>query len=243
MSALVKRHHAIVRVTHWVNLVAVVIMTGSGLRILQAYPAFHRPGETLFGFTPRVAFIPDWLSIGGWLGGARQWHFAMMWVLVINGLVYVAFLFLHGEWRDLSPRRGDLRDMLTMVRYYLGRITAHPVQGKHNALQKWAYAAMPILGLVLVLSGLAIWKPVTLGGITMLFGNYVIARLVHFVAMVALLGLALGHVFMVLSTDPYAIRAMFSGWYDERLSPEARNARPFRNLLPRSSAASEPPVP
>jgi thiosulfate reductase cytochrome b subunit len=243
VSTLVRRHHAVVRVTHWVNLVAVIIMSGSGLRILQAYPAFHRPGETLFGFTPSVDFIPKWLSLGGWLGGARQWHFAMMWVLAVNGFVYVAFLFLHGEWRDLAPRRGDVRDMWTMVRYYVGRIATHPVQGKHNALQKWAYASMPVLGLVLILSGLAIWKPVTLGFITALFGNYVIARFVHFASMVVLLGLALGHVVMVFSTDPYAIRAMLSGWYDEQLSPEARNARPFRNLFPKRQVEPEVPVP
>lgn len=133
--------------------------------------------------------------------------------------------------------------MLAMVRYYLGRIATHPVQGKHNALQKWAYAAMPVLGAVLVLSGLAIWKPVTLGWITALFGNYVFARLVHFVAMVVLLGLAAGHVFMVLSTDPFAIRSMITGWYDERFSPEARNARPFRNLFPRPPAEPGAPVP
>ena len=53
--------------------------------------------------------IPDALTFGGWLGGARHWHFAMMWVLVINGLVYLAFIYLHGEWRDLVPRRGDAR--------------------------------------------------------------------------------------------------------------------------------------
>lgn len=242
-AGLVRRHHAVVRLTHWVNLVAVVLMTGSGLRILQAYPAFHRPGETIFGVAPTVDFIPRWLSIGGWLGGARQWHFAMMWVLALNGLAYVGFLFLHGEWRDLAPRRGDARDVVAMLRYYLGRVTTHPVQGKHNALQKLAYAAMPFLGLVLVLSGLAIWKPVTLGWITALFGNYVIARLVHFLAMVALLGLAVGHVFMVFSTDPYALRSMISGWYDERRSPEARNARPFRNLFARPAAEPEGPTP
>jgi thiosulfate reductase cytochrome b subunit len=95
---------------------------------------------------------------------------------------------------------------------------------------------------VLVLSGLAIWKPVTLGWITAMFGNYVIARLVHFLAMVALLALAAGHVFMVLSTDPYAIRAMITGWYDARLSPEARNARPFRNLVPRPTVERGDPV-
>ena len=93
-------------------------------------------------------------------------HFAAMWLLVVNGLIYVAFIYLHGEWRDLVPRRGHLRDSWEMVKFYLFLRKNHPRQGKHNALQRGAYFAMPIVGLVLVLTGLAIWKPVQLGLLT-----------------------------------------------------------------------------
>jgi thiosulfate reductase cytochrome b subunit len=100
-----------------------------------------------------------------------------------------------------------------------------------------------VLGIVLVLSGLAIWKPVTLGFITALFVNYKWARVVHFVAMALLLLLALVHVFMVISVDPYSLRAIVTGWYDRARSPEARNARPFYHLFGarRSEPSSEPP--
>jgi thiosulfate reductase cytochrome b subunit len=162
-----------------------------------------------------------------------------MWLLVANGLLYLGFLFFHGEWRDIVPRRGDARDAVEMVRFYLFARRDHPHQGKHNALQKTAYFAMAVLGVVLVLSGLAIWKPVTLGFLTALFVNYKWARFVHFVAMALLLLLALVHVFMVLSVDPYAIRAIVTGWYDRTRSPEARNARPFYNLF--APARSAPP--
>jgi Ni/Fe-hydrogenase b-type cytochrome subunit len=231
MSELVKRNHWVVRLTHWVNVVAIVIMAGSGMRIFNAYPAFARKGET-FPLNPWEGHpIPAWLTFGGWLGGARHWHFAMMWLLVANGLVYLGFLFLHGEWRDIVPRRGDARDAIEMIRFYLFVRKDHPLQGKHNALQKSTYFAMTVLAAIIVVSGLAIWKPVTLGFITALFGNYKWARFVHFAAMALLLLLALVHVFMVFTVDPYSLRAIISGWYNRARSPEARNARPLYHLL------------
>ncbi|HSL70580.1 MAG TPA: cytochrome b/b6 domain-containing protein, partial [Longimicrobiales bacterium] len=100
-------------------------------------------------------------------------------------------------------------------------------QGKHNALQRSAYFSMPIFGALAVISGVAIWKPVQLAPLTSLLGGYVWARYWHFLAMVALAVLTLVHVFMVISVDPYSLRAMITGKYDASRSPEARNARPF----------------
>ena len=231
MAELVKRTHWIVRFTHWVNVVAVTIMAGSGMRIYNAHPAFARPGES-FPLNPLEGHaIPDWLTFGAWLGGARHWHFAMMWLLVANGLLYLGFIYLHGEWRDLAPRRGDARDSIEMIKFYLFVRRDHPHQGKHNALQKSAYFAMPILAVIIVLSGIAIWKPVTLGFVTALFVNYKWARFVHFTAMVVLLLIAIVHVFMVFAVDPYALRSMTTGWYNRAKSPETRNARPFYHLF------------
>ena len=232
-----KRHHWIVRVTHWVNVVAIVIMVGSGLQIFNAYPAFARKGELFCCYPWEGTPVPAWLTFGGWLAGARNWHFAMMWVLVVNGLVYLTFVYLHGEWRDLVPRRGDIRDSVQMLRFYAFRRSDHPAQGKHNALQKTAYFLMPIVGALLVLTGLAIWKPVQLAPLTNLFGGFVWARYWHFLSMIALVVLSVIHVVMVFTVDPYTIRAMITGKYDDAHSPEARNARPFVNLLPRRSGA------
>ncbi|MBM4194871.1 MAG: thiosulfate reductase [Gemmatimonadetes bacterium] len=224
------RHHWVVRVTHWVNVVALSLMVGSGLRIFNAYPAFARKGETFCCYPFEGMAIQSWLTFGGWLAGARQWHFAMMWVLVVNGLIYMAWVYLHGEWRDLVPRRGDLRDSVEMVKYYAFVRKDHPRQGKHNALQKAAYFALPWIALLTVVSGIAIWKPVQFAGLTDLLGGYTWARYWHFVSMVAVVAIAVGHVFMVFAVDPYALRSMTTGGWSERLSPEARNARPFINL-------------
>ena len=221
------RHHWVVRVTHWVNAIALTIMIASGLRIFNAYPRFARKGDTFCCYPFEGRPIPDWLTFGGWLAGGRSWHFAMMWVLVINACVYLGFIYLRGEWRDLVPRRGDIRDSWEMAKFYAFARKDHPRQGKHNALQRGAYFAMPIVGFVAVLTGLAIWKPVQLATLTNLFGGYVWARYWHFLAMIALVVLAVGHVFMVFAVDPYSLRSMITGGYDESKSPEHRNARPF----------------
>lgn len=205
------------------------------MRIFNASPAFARKGDPPFAWWPWEGMrIPEVLTLGGWLGGARHWHFAMMWVLVINGLIYLVHLFRHGRWRTIVPLRHGWRDAVEMARFYLFLRKDHPVQGKHNGLQKYAYTTMLVVGVVTVVSGVAIWKPVSLSWLTTLLGGYALARWWHFSAMLVLGLLVLVHVIMVFTVDPYAIRAMTTGWYDEhRWSPEARNARPFLNLLPR----------
>jgi thiosulfate reductase cytochrome b subunit len=221
------RHHWIVRLTHWVNAVALTLMVASGLRIFNAYPGFARKGESFCCYPFEGKSIPAALTFGGWLAGARNWHFAMMWVLVINACIYLGFIYMHGEWRDIVPRRGDIRDAWEMVKFYTFARADHPRQGKHNALQRSTYFAMPIVGFLTVLTGVAIWKPVQLSLLTNLLGGYVWARYWHFLAMIALVMLSFGHIFMVFAVDPYSLRSMITGGYDESKSPEARNARPF----------------
>src|SRR5579859_2307044 len=161
----------------------------------------------------------------------------MMWVLVANGLVYLTFIYLHGEWRDLVPRRGQVSDVWEMVKFYLSIRKDHPRQGKHNALQRLAYFSMPLFGIFAVLTGLAIWKPVELAPLTDVFGGYAWARYWHFVAMVLLVAATMGHIFMVFTVDPYSIWSMVGGTYREEWSPEERNARPLVHLFP----AARPP--
>ena len=135
----------------------------------------------------------------------------MMWVLVVNGLVYLGFIYLHGEWRDLVPRRGVVRDAWEMVRFYLTVRKDHPRQGKHNALQRLVYFSLPIVGALAVVTGIAIWKPVQLAPLTHLLGGYVWARYWHFLAMLLLVVLTFGHVFMVFAVDPYSMLSMIDG--------------------------------
>jgi len=208
-------------------------MIGSGLRIFNAYPRFARRGETFCCYPWEGKRFPEELTFGGWLAGARNWHFAMMWVLVANGLVYLGFIYLHGEWRDLVPRRGFFRDALAMLKFYLFLRSDHPRHGKHNALQRGVYFILPWIGLMAVVTGIAIWKPVQLSVLTNLLGGYVWARFWHFISTVLLVALSFVHIFMVFAVDPYSLRAITTGGYNKENSPEARNARPFWNFLPR----------
>jgi Ni/Fe-hydrogenase b-type cytochrome subunit len=237
------RHHVIVRLTHWVNAIALTIMIGSGLRIFNAYPAFAPRGDRFCCYPYEGKAIPASLTFGGWLGGARNWHFAMMWVLFLNGLVYLTFIYLHGEWRDLSPRRRDIRDSWEMVKFYLFLRREHPHQGKHNALQKGVYFLLPWLGLAAVVTGLAIWKPVQLAPLTNLLGGYAWARYWHFVVMLLLVVLSFGHIFMVFAVDPYSLRAITTGGYNASRSPEARNARPLFWSRMRGETRTREPAP
>ena len=180
----VKVHPLVVRVTHWINAFAILIMAASGWRIYNASP--------LFGFR-----FPNDLTLGGWLAGALQWHFAALWLLVLNGIVYVGYGIFSGHFRrklfPLAPR-AVLSDMLAALR---GKL-AHDDLAVYNAAQRAAYLAIILCLAVLVLSGLAIWKPVQFREITWLMGSYESARVVHFVAMAMTVLIVLVHIVMVI---------------------------------------------
>jgi len=180
----VKVHPLVVRVTHWINAFAILIMVASGWRIYNASP--------LFGFR-----FPNDLTLGGWLAGALQWHFAALWLLVLNGIVYVGYGIFSGHFRrklfPLTPR-AVLSDMLAALR---GKL-AHDDLAVYNAAQRAAYLAIILCLAVLVLSGLAIWKPVQLQELAALMGGYEGARLVHFFAMALMVFIALVHIVMVI---------------------------------------------
>jgi thiosulfate reductase cytochrome b subunit len=188
----------LIRVTHWVNVPALAIMAMSGLQILQAYPYFGPQGAT-YAWVPLQGWeTPDFLRAGQWLAGARHLHFAFAWLLVINALVYLGYLLSSREWRRrlFWPPR-DARPALQQVLYYLRLRRTEPPKDLYNGLQRSAYTAAIVLGILEVLSGLAIWKPVQLHRLAWLMGGYDSARVIHFLALLALSGFVVGHVVMV----------------------------------------------
>jgi thiosulfate reductase cytochrome b subunit len=192
----VEIHPLIVRIAHWINALAILVMVTSGWRIYNASP--------LFDFR-----IPNALTLGGWLAGALQWHFAAMWLLAANGLVYVAYGIASGHFRrKLFPITFAtvLHDVLAALR---GKL-AHNDLSVYNAAQRTAYVAIIVAALVLVFSGLAIWKPVQLQELAALFGGYEGARLVHFFAMAAVVLLVLAHLVMVILV-PRTFPTMITG--------------------------------
>ena len=189
-------HPRWVRVTHWINAIAVVVLIGSGWEIYNAAP--------LFGFT-----FPKSITLGGWLAGALLWHFAAMWLLVINGVIYLALGLVTGRFRrKLWPIRPS--DVIADARAALTFRLSHDDLSVYNAVQKLLYAGVILAGVVIVLSGLALWKPVQLQELTALFGGYEASRYVHFFAMAAIAGFLVVHIVLAVAV-PKSLRAMIAG--------------------------------
>jgi thiosulfate reductase cytochrome b subunit len=189
-------HPLWVRITHWVNVLAMSLMITSGWEIYNASPLF----EFVF---------PRSITLGGWLAGALLWHFAAMWLLVVNGLVYIALGLATGRFRrKLVPiRPGDV--LADAKAAFTGKL-AHDDLSVYNAIQKLLYLGVILAGIVIVLSGLAIWKPIQMQELTALFGGYDAARYVHFLAMAAIVGFVVVHVVMAFVV-PKSLRAMITG--------------------------------
>jgi thiosulfate reductase cytochrome b subunit len=189
-------HPLWLRVTHWINAVAIVIMIGSGWEIYNASP--------LFPFT-----FPRSITIGGWLAGALLWHYAAMWLLVVNGLVYVMLGVVTGRFRRkfLPVRAGEV---IADARLALRGKLSYDDLTVYNAVQKVFYLGVIVAGIVIVLSGLAMWKPVQLWWLAALFGGYEPTRYVHFFAMVGIVGFFVLHVVMAFVV-PKSLRAMITG--------------------------------
>lgn len=191
-----KIHPVAVRITHWVNAFAILIMVVSGWRIYNASP--------LFGFR----FPDDW-TLGGWLAGALQWHFAAMWLLALNGIAYLTYGIVSGHLRrKMLPLRPSavLHDIGNALR---GRL-AHDDLTVYNAAQRAAYVGVIAIITLLVLSGLVIWKPVQFHALGALMGDYEGARYIHFFAMSALVFFVFVHVLMV-ALVPRTLPSMFTG--------------------------------
>jgi thiosulfate reductase cytochrome b subunit len=197
MANWVKVHPLVVRITHWINALAIVVMVASGWRIYNASPLFE-------SFT-----FPEALTLGGWLAGALQWHFAAMWLLALNGLVYVVYGIVSGHFRrkllPISPG-AVASDIAHALR---GRL-AHDDLSVYNAAQRAAYLVLILALVVLILSGLAIWKPVQLQELAALMGGYEGARLLHFFAMSLVVFIVVVHVVMV-ALVPRTFPTMITG--------------------------------
>jgi thiosulfate reductase cytochrome b subunit len=194
------QHPFIIRLTHWVNFIALGIMVLSGLRIYNASP--------VFGFK-----IPADFTLGGWLAGARMWHFFGMWLFVFNGLVWVLYNILSKHGRRTTLFRGeDISGLFPMIQYYLRVRKEHPPVTKYNALQKLAYTSMPLLALGSILTGVSIYWPVQFSFITSLFGGYDTARGWHFFFTTSFVFFFLGHLIMVTIAGWSNFVSMITGW-------------------------------
>lgn len=189
-------HPLWMRITHWLNALAVLMLVTSGWRIYNAAP--------FFPFT-----FPSGATLGGWLGGALQWHFAAMWLLVFNGFVYLALNIASGrlatKFFPVTPG-GVWHDALSALK---GRLS-HADPRRYNNVQRLAYLFVMLDIVVIVLSGLMLWKSVQFAVLRDLLGGYEFARRIHFFGMASLVAFVVVHLVMV-ALVPRTLVAMVWG--------------------------------
>lgn len=201
-------HPWAVRLAHWTNAVSVTVLTLSGLQIFNAFPSFGSkvPQENL------IEAVPAAITLGGWLGGALQWHFTFMWVFMAGAAFYVVSQAVSGHYRTVLFSRADVAQVWPMARHYFLFGPKPPATAQYNGLQKLAYTSALGFGALSMLTGLVMYKPVQLSALGWLFGGYDGARLVHFVAMCGLLSFIPGHLVMVLLHGWDNFASMLTGW-------------------------------
>jgi len=200
-------HPWVVRICHWLNAISLFVLIGSGLKIFRAFPSF---GPKIPQHN--ILTVPNALTIGGWLGGALQWHFTFMWIFVGTGLFYVVYEVVTGNFREVLFRPRDANGVWPMVRYYFLFGRKPDLTEPYNALQKLAYTAVVLFGVLSALTGLVLYKPVQFRWLAFVFGGFHLTRIWHFLSMCGFMSFILGHLVMVLLHGWNNFFSMFSGW-------------------------------
>ena len=203
-------HPLAIRVTHWINAVCVFVLVTSGLRIFRAFPSFGPkiPEQDLID-------IPKAITLGGWLGGALQWHFTFMWLFAASGAVYLLYQFLSGHYRTVLFTPKDISGVWPMVRHYFLFGPKPPVTGQYNPLQKLAYTSTVGFGILSLLTGLVLYKPAQYSWLAFLFGGFHLTRIWHFASMCGFVAFVPGHLIMVALHGWSNFYSMLSGWKRE----------------------------
>ncbi|MDY0884476.1 cytochrome b/b6 domain-containing protein [Dongia soli] len=202
-----RMHPLLLRIMHWINAISMILMVMSGWKIYN--------DEVIFGFL----HFPDELTLGVWAQHALQWHFFVMWILVLNGLCYLAYGIFTGRFRRfLLPIR--IREIIQEMVAALTFRLKHSDLTHYNAVQKLLYVGVILIIILQVITGIAIWKPVQFSGLVSLMGGFQTARLLHFIGMAAIVLFFLVHVSLALLV-PKTILAMLTG--GPRIAPTARH--------------------
>jgi thiosulfate reductase cytochrome b subunit len=200
-------HPRVVRLTHWLNAVSLIVMTMSGLQIFMAFPSFGTkiPQSDLL-------HVPEFVRLGGWLGGALQWHYAFAWLFTLTGALYVVSLARSGHWRHVVLRPHEMRRIWPMARHYFLFGPKPEAREPYNPLQKLAYTSSIMCGLIAAGTGLLLSKPVQLAPIVAALGGFQAIRLYHFVAMIGFVAFIPGHLLMVALHGWDNFASMWTGW-------------------------------
>jgi len=207
ISEAAYEHPFIVRLCHWVNAVTLPVMVLSGLQIFRAFPSFGAkiPQKDLLHW-------PKAYALGGWLGGGFEWHLTFMWIYIGTGVLYIAYEICSRNYKQVLFMPRDIGGVWPMVHHYFFFGPKPYAREAYNPLQKLAYTSAILLGVLSVLTGLAIWKPVQLSWLAWLMGGFHWARLWHFIVMWAILAFLFGHLVMVVLHGWNNFVSMLTGW-------------------------------
>lgn len=212
MKQLEKKHPLAIRWLHWINFPLLAMMIWSGMLIYWANPVYGIKifGYEIFHFFP--AWFYEYLGIPFRLAEGLQLHFFFMWLFAINGVVYVIYTIVSGEWRAIVPIPSSLKRAPLVALHDAHVIKEKPPQGKYNDAQRIAYTSVILMGAGTLFSGLAIYKPTQLAWLTALFGGYEWARWVHFWLTILFVMFFLVHVIQVALAGWGNFRSMISGY-------------------------------
>lgn len=206
------KHPLAVRWFHWVNFPILMLMIWSGTQIYWANDIYKITiGQTvLFHFYPESFY--ELFNIPYHLAKGMAWHFTFMWLFALNGVLYVLYTIISGQWKYLVPRKGSFREAWQVLLHDLGIRKIKPVTGKFNGAQQIAYTSVILMGIGSLLTGIAIYKPIQFSGLTALLGGYQSARLIHFVLTIGYVLFFIIHVVQVIRAGWNNFRAMIAGF-------------------------------
>jgi thiosulfate reductase cytochrome b subunit len=209
---IIYKHKIATRWMHWINFPVLTIMIWSGMLIYWANDVYN----VKVGGKVLVRFFPEWvyqkLQIPYRLSEGMAFHFVFMWLFIINGLLYVIYTFVSGEWRYLLPNRRSFKEAWQVLLHDLHIRKTAPPQTKYNAAQRVAYTMIIIMGFGSVITGLAIYKPVQVQWLTNICGGYEAARIEHFILTVGYVLFFVIHIIQVILAGWNNFRAMIAGF-------------------------------
>lgn len=221
---IVEKHKLALRWFHWLNFPVLGLMIWSGLLIYWANDVYGIwwNGKELFHFFPTPFY--EKLNVAGKLAPGLAWHFTVMWLFMLNGIIYVVWSIASGHYKELMPDRNSFREAIQVVLYDLRLTKVHPPEAKFNAAQKFSYLGVVAMGAGSTLTGLAIYKPVQLHWLTALVGGYEIARGIHFILTLLYVLFFIVHVGQVIKTGWNNFRSMLTGYEIVKSNTEAEHA-------------------
>lgn len=212
MQKIIHKHPLAIRWFHWINFPILFLMIWSGLLIYWANGIYKiQIGDAvLFKFFPKGFYT--FFGLSGQLAKGMAWHFAMMWLFTINGILYFLYTLISGEWRLIFPKKNSFKEAWEVVLHDLGIRKIAPPQEKYNAAQRIAYTMVMVMGFGAILTGWAIFRPVQLSWLTTILGGYELARLEHFALTIGFVLFFIVHILQVIKAGWQNFQSMITGF-------------------------------